>query len=604
MQDVFLDFETYYSSQFSLSKIPTQQYIESPEFEIIGVAACRDGEEPQWFSGTLEETAEWLREFDIENSRVTAHHTLFDSGILERRLGITAKQYYCTMFGAAPLVGALTKSLSLANLSKLYNIGEKGTEVVKALGKRRADFTPAELQAYAEYCRNDVALCRVIAHMQWTQLPHEELQVIDATIKKFVRPQLRVDAELLRQHMTEIEQHKQQLLEDLGMQDRKVLMSNDKFAEALRGLGVQPPTKPSPSDPSKTTYAFAKTDEAMRELCEHENPRVAALAQARLAHKSTIEETRAKRFIEATQYSGGVLCVPLRYCGAHTMRFSGASGINLQNMGRKSVLRKAIKALKHGYVVLAGDLSQIEARLVATLAGQQDLVTAFRDGRDVYCEFGSILYGREITKEDVKERFVAKCAVLMLGYGAGANKFYTTMKAYGADITQQEAERTVQVYRDTYSNIRSLWYDLNDIIGDNMLTGTPRTVGPIEFSFRKWKSPNGLHIMYPKLRRTEDGFSYKYRDREWRRLYGGALLENICQHLGRVILCRAENRMAQHGYESALSVHDELVYVVKEDKADGLSQLLETELTRPVDWLPYLPIACEVNYGESYYDCK
>ena len=488
----------------------------------------------------------------------------------------------------------------------MYGIGQKGAEVLKALGKRRKDFTQQELRQYGEYCRNDVALCSVIAHMQRPRLPQAELQTIDSTVKKFVRPRLAVDIPAVKGRLKDIQEKKQATLEALGLEDRKVLMSNGKFAEALRSLGVTPPLKPSPSDPAKTTYAFAKTDQGMRDLLEHENTTVAALAAARLEHKSTIEESRAKKLIETTQYSGGELCVPLLYWGAHTGRFSGSGGINLQNLSKKSFLRSVIKAAKPGEVVLAGDLSQIEARLVAALADETQLLDAFAYGRDVYCEFGSVLYGKPINKDDhPNERFVAKCAVLMLGYGAGANKFYTTMRAWGAPITKEEAEHTVQVYRNTYTCIRNLWRRLDGVI-ESMASYSDfaQDLKCIRFGYRRWQSPCGVDIMYPKLALRENDWSFKYRDREWRRLYGGALLENICQHLGRVILSQAELRMEKHGFRAAMSVHDELVYTVPEEKVGGFKKLLEIELTRPVEWLPELPVACEIKYGETYADCK
>ena len=114
--------------------------------------------------------------------------------------------------------------------------------------------------------------------------------------------------------------------------------------------------------------------------------------------------------------------VPFKYSGAHTHRFSGDWSINLQNLPRDSELRKALRAPK-GKVVVAVDTSQIEARINAMLSGQKDLVDAFREGRDVYCEFATVIYGRQITKADKVERFVGKTAVLSLGYGSGAAAF-------------------------------------------------------------------------------------------------------------------------------------------------------------------------------------
>ena len=604
---IVIDFETYYDRAYSLSKMPIQAYLDSPLFEIIGVAVQVDGGPINWFSGSLEATRDWLlsRHVDFSDSVVIAHNAMFDAAILEWRLGIQAGRYFCTASAAQGLLGTMLKSVGLANLANKLGIGQKGTEVVNALGKHRNDFSAAEMHAYAQYCRNDVHLCGVIAHMLRPQLPALEEEHIHQTVLKFVRPQLKVDIPMLKQRVVEVEREKNKLLEELNI-SRADLMSNDKFARLLVDNGLpeeELPRKPSPSDPSKLIYAFSKQDEAFRALLDHEDPRIAGLTAARLAHKSTIEQTRAGRFIEATERASGALAVPLRYAGAHTLRYSGSGGINLQNLAKKSVLRKAIKPLTPGHVVLAGDLSQIEARLVATLAGETALVEAFEAGRDVYKEFATVLYAKPIEDITAPERFVAKCAILMLGYGAGATKFYTTMQSWGVSISEAEAERTVSTYRSTYWRIKKLWKDLDNYILC-MRRGNVVKFGPILFGDKYWVSPGRMRIYYPELQQTHDGWTYLYRKKIWKKLYGGALLENICQHLGRMILAEAEARMVKHGFRAALSVHDELVYTVDEAKAEKFAQLLEIELTRPVQWLPDLPVACEIKWGGSYADCK
>ena len=136
--------------------------------------------------------------------------------------------------------------------------------------------------------------------------------------------------------------------------------SNPKFAELLIEQGVTPPTKISATT-GKETYAFAKTDEGFKELLEHDNPYVQALASARIGNKSTIEETRTENFIQIA--NRGKLPVPLKYAGAVVShRWSGVDGINLQNLPRTSELRRAICA-PVGYKLVASDLSNIELRL-------------------------------------------------------------------------------------------------------------------------------------------------------------------------------------------------------------------------------------------------
>ena len=121
----------------------------------------------------------------------------------------------------------------------------------------------------------------------------------------------------------------------------------------------------------KQTHAFAKNDEAFKELLEHDNPQVQAIVAARLGIKSTLEETRTERFIKIAER--GTLPIPLRYYAAHTGRWGGDDKVNMQNLPRKSPLKKAIIP-PPDHVFIDCDSSQIEARTLAWLAGQDDLV--------------------------------------------------------------------------------------------------------------------------------------------------------------------------------------------------------------------------------------
>ena len=300
---------------------------------------------------------------------------------------------------------------SLKALAKFYKLGVKGTEIENALGKRKSDFTKAQLDAYMEYCANDVELTYDLFKCLVREFPQEELQVIDMTIRMYTEPKIALDTNLLKRHLVEVQERKQKLLDGLGgtEQAKKMLMSNEMFAKLLRKMGVEPPTKVSPAT-GKTAYAFAKTDKGFTDLLEHENPMVAAIVQARLGVKSTIEETRTQALIEAA--GRGRLPIMLNYYGAHTGRFSGGDGLNLQNLPsrKNNTIRRALTA-PPGHKLMAVDSSQIEARMVAYLAGQDDLVQAFREGRDVYSEFATDIYGYKVDKSKKIERFVGKTCI-------------------------------------------------------------------------------------------------------------------------------------------------------------------------------------------------
>lgn len=381
MKIITLDFETYYSRQFSLTKLTTEEYVRSPDFEVIGVSVQVGSDEPVWFSGTRKETKEFLESFDFGSNLALAHNAMFDAAILSWHFDIHPKGWLDTLSMGRALHGTEVGG-SLAVLAKHYELGVKGDEVLNALGKRRADFTPTELARYGEYCKNDVALTWSLFAAMSETFPKLELRLIDLTIRMFSEPLLQLDNKMLTNHLRQVQESKDALMGVLIVKGvtSDYLMSNPKFAVLLQAYGVEPPMKMSPTT-GKETYAFSKTDEEFKALLEHENPEVQALVATRLGIKSTLEETRTQRFIGISER--GPMPVPLRYYAAHTGRWGGDDKLNLQNLPRGGALKYAIIP-PAGYVMLDSDSSQIEARTLAWLAGQNDLVEAFEKGEDVY----------------------------------------------------------------------------------------------------------------------------------------------------------------------------------------------------------------------------
>lgn len=405
---ITIDFETYYDKEFSLSKITTEEYIRSEQFEVIGVAAKVDDQQTQWCTGSKEQIAKFLHGLDLPSHDVLAHHMAFDGAILAWQFGIRPKYYLDTLSMARPLTG-LTVGGSLAALAKKFELGAKGTEVVNALGKRREDFSPQEIFAYGTYCMNDVNLTYELFKILKPHSTTKELYIIDLMLRMYIDPVLELDKEKLTHHLSNVQTKKEELMrrisDAIGKDD---LMSNMKFADVLKKLGVEPPMKVSLRT-NKMTYAFGKTDYEFKALLEHEDPRVQAVVSARLGIKSTLEETRTISFLGIADR--GALPIMLNYYGAHTGRASGGDKMNLQNLPRGGTLRKSIKA-PEGHVVIAVDSAQIEARVVAWLAGQDDLVEDFRNGVDIYSKFASDVYERPIDKSiDKVERFVGKTCV-------------------------------------------------------------------------------------------------------------------------------------------------------------------------------------------------
>lgn len=404
MKILTIDIESFYSREFSLTKVTTEEYIRSPQFEVIGAAVQVDDGEPQWFSGDAEAMHQFLSQFDWANSLALAHNAPFDGAILNWVFGLRPKGWLDTLSMGRALHGTEVGG-SLKVLAQHYGLGEKGTEVENALGLHRTDFSPEQLARYGEYCKNDVALTWELFGQMSKGFPKIELRLIDLTVRMFTEPVLQLDKVLLDSYLEEVVTKKRFALAGYNRDD---LMSNPKFADLLRKLGVEPPMKKSPTN-GKQTYAFSKTDEEFKALLEHDDSFVQALVAARFGTKSTIEETRTERFIGIA--SRGTLPVPLRYYAAHTGRWGGDDKLNLQNLPRGSTLKHCIEA-PDGYQIIDSDSSQIEARTLAWLAEQNGLVDAFDRGEDVYKIMASAIYGKDVSQITKDERFVGKTTIL------------------------------------------------------------------------------------------------------------------------------------------------------------------------------------------------
>ena len=607
MRIITIDFETFYSREFSLSKMTTEEYIRSPDFEVIGVAVKVDDEKTVWFSGTKADTAKFLRGYDWDNSIGLAHNAVFDFAILNWHFDLRPKKIADTLSMSRAIHGTEV-SASLAALVQHYSLGEKGTEVLDAMGKRRIDFDSAELHRYGLYCINDVDLTYRLFECLAGGFPTSELNLIDLTIRMFTEPVLELDVTRLKNHLTIVQDRKEELLNEIDA-DKDMLMSNPKFAEILKRQGVEPPTKISATT-NKETFAFSKSDEEFKALLEHNNTVVQALVAARLGVKSTLEETRTERFIAIA--GRGKLPIPLRYYAAHTGRWGGDDKVNMQNLPRTSPLKNAIFA-PQGYMFIDSDSSQIEARTLAWLAEQNDLVDAFERGEDVYKIMASAIYGKaesEVTKE---ERFVGKTTILGAGYGMGPIKFKNQLKVFGVDLPQEECQRIIRVYRETYPRIPQLWRQAGDALVAiaNEQTAILGREGVLAVEGSKGiRLPNNLFIKYPNLRRwvNDQGKEELVYDTKKgkavipNRIYGGKVIENVCQALARIVIGEQMLRVAKK-YKVAMTVHDAIGCIVPEHEAQTGREYVEMCMRIRPAWAQDLPLNCESGVGRTYGDC-
>lgn len=656
---VTLDFETYYDDAYTLRKLSTSEYIRDPRFkaQMVGI---KIGGRPTKIVLHKNIGAE-LKKIDWSTHSLLCHNAQFDGFILSHHYGVHPVFIYDTLSMAR---GLLSNDIG-AGLDEVAQYYGKGNKIANVLESTKGILTwSKELNKSAgEYCAQDVNLTLEIFKEMLDEFPSTEIQLIDLTVKMFTKPVLLVDIPLVEKELIrEIAAKEELLLSSLGTPAevakllkqgtrmnskekaalkrkgiteptiRETLLaraklaigSNEVFANMLRNLGVEPPKKISPAwfkhkdDSKKYAYAFAKTDLAFGSLLEHPSQKIRDLVETRLSVKSTTNETRAQRFLNAGA-NGMALPVFLKYAGAHTWRWSGGNKMNMQNLKREDpdspdttgILRKSILAPK-GHQVVVVDSGQIEARVNAWLWDQDDLIEAFRQAdlgldRDAYCKFADKIYGRTITKKDKLERFVGKIAVLGLGYQMGANKFQNTLAlgTMGPPVFFEEAQckAIVNTYRRENYKIKQGWDFCTKTILPQMARGVEGTHKCISWGKDCIYLPNGVKLKYPKLKLENNGewdeWSYE-RKGERVKIYGGLLTENIVQALARIIVAEQMLEIAKLGWRVVTMTHDEVVCIAKKARAKKCFDDMMERMRKPLPWCADIPLNCEGGYADNY----
>jgi DNA polymerase family A len=599
MEIITLDFETYFSKEYTIHKMTTEEYVRDPRFEIHG-CAVRDGTTgtTQWHNKEdFYRLAAWWRATGaMQNKAILCHHTQFDGLILSHHFNIRPAFWLDTLSMARLQVGGHIR-VGLDSLAKHFGLGAKNVPYQLFEGKRWDEVPLADKTAVVGGCAHDVELTWDLFTKLSEGFPPSELALIDETIRMFTYPILVGDTAKLGEVWEREEREKADLLAALDASG-KAIRSDPVFAGMLRDAGVEPEMKPGKKG---DIYAFAKTDQFMRDLLEHEDSHVVALAQARLAEKSNIEQTRAAR-LEGMS-ARGRMCVYLSYCGAHTTRWSGGDRCNWQNFPRDSDLGEAIRA-PEGWMLVIVDASQIECRILNRLAGQNDVIERFRSGEDIYLNTASLFYGRQITRNDPAERGTGKQLELSCGYGAGAATIKRTAArgTYGPPVhmTDEDALRARDIYRETHPGVVQLWKQGTQILyainGNNATSSYEWKC--LSIRGRRIYLPGMAPLIYDGLEMHTDVLT---GDQYWRmlhrghyvKLYGAKLIENIVQALARLQVSEAWLRLREAGMRIVSMEHDKLIACVPEqDAAEALSLMHEAMCKEP-SWMPELPLASE-----------
>lgn len=643
-----LDFETYWDSKsYTLSKMTTESYVRDPRFKVFGMCYKWHGEDTKiWLSGKRLE--DFCKSVDWSTTAVVCQNTVFDGSILAWHYGVVPAFYFDTLSMARAVRGPDSRN-SLAVLAEDLGLPAKGRAVHSTDGLETLSFgTEKEL---ADYCKHDTWLCeKVFDHF----LPHfsfKELQLIDMTMRMYTQPRITLDTSMLKENLDADNTAREELLAQLNVTEGQ-LASNDKFAELLRVVGVEPPRKISKTT-NQETWAFAKNDAHFQQLCVHEDERVALLCEARLRAKSTQTRTRAERLLDIA--TRGTLPVPLSYWGAHTGRWAAGRGeaINLQNLKRGSFLRKALMA-PEGYTFVVTDLSQIEPRVLAWYAGYDELLDIFRSGEDAYATFGAQMFGIPgMTKETHPElRQSAKSALLGAGYSLGFVSFaaqlltgflgappirydkkFLKQLGCGPDKIERllaDEDRLAQVlaiprtcsdaeivihavaareiidrYREAARSVVGLWRLLSEALEASLLGGAAFEYKGLRFEKEEIFLPSGMALRYPDLRGVKDDtgkVQYVYGPR-MKKLYGGKLAENITQAVARIVMTDGMLRIKKR-YPVVLTVHDEVVVLAPIEEAEEAAAWCNEQMVKEPAYLPGIPLAAETGVGVRYGEAK
>lgn len=596
--NIVIDFETYYDKNITLKKLNYSEYI--PQAKPLLVTLNDETYADAHIGPTL-------AQIDWSTITLVGHNLMFDALVLKHWYGHQAAYHKDTLCMARYLHPSVKHDLGSLQREFLPNAPTKQHDsLLDIKGLTWDAMTDAQRLTLTTYNKNDVNLTRALYDLFIPNMPKEELQLIDWTIKLWLNPTLILDKRKCIQAINEEYDRITEMLNTFGL-NADTVRSSAKFYAHLVAAGLDPPTKISPKT-GKTMPAFAKTDYIFKDFCEENN--IMELYELKQSANSNIKTSRAETMLRTAAVNNGKIPVAYNYHGAFTGRFSGGNKINLQNLPRGGTLRYALQA-PEGYSLVACDLSQIEARVLAWLAEEDKILDAFIAKKDLYCEVASKIFNKPITKANPDERFVGKAAVLGLGYGMGKEKFQLYCRNMGRTLSTAFCTQIVNSFRRTYSKIPQLW----NYFGNNIHTMAHQEIisapnegfgaklpssDKIQFAYEKLILPSGRALHYRNLAVAGGNM---WRMEGGRTIYAPMLVENAVQAISYDIL--KESILAlKNDWNIVLTTHDEIVICCQTEQADEAKHALLTTMCTPPQWGLDIPLNAEAAIGKNYGECK
>jgi DNA polymerase len=622
----FIDFETYYDDECSVTELGVWGYLNHPNFDVYMVSVVTD-------------TFEWVgdpRQFDwitINGCTLGAHNVGFDKSVLEF---LMAKLIIPTIdiagwFDTADLAAYLQAERNLKGAAKGL-LGVEHSKEMRANAKGKGGETLRRLGMWDRMCEYAL-MDPKLGYEIWKQFAHlwpEHEQELSKYTREMCARGVPIDTEYLQECIEKLQTLLLEIYrnipwtEEIDIKYKKPFAVTSKRALALhcRKVGI-----PVPISTAKTDEEFVAWVEQYKDA----HTFVAALGDYRRVNTMLQKFEAIKRRLRAD----GFMPYGMKYFGAATTgRWSGDAGVNLQNLPRGEMfgcnLRHVLKA-PEGYTFVSADLQAIEPRCSAYILGDEKLLEHLKNGIDIYEAHARSTMGYAEDKplkrkegDPDKERCdkireLAKVRVLSLGYGTSWSKMYEAMKLrnmcnllddpvkefeveqfthyaekYSADAYKEYLTDTPEVQRQKVN----AWKQVIDFrTSSRLITDAWRSLdNQYKASLGKTyeiELLSGRTMKYFNVRAEKDQVTCKTSQGSMGRYsyYSSKFWENVCQGTARDVFADALLRMYKSDINVVLHIHDEVLVLVKEEDAEEVSKKVTSIFATPPSWLSDCPLA-------------
>lgn len=593
MRYVALDSESYYDKDYSVADLGPWHYVHDPRFDCYMVSIA-DSEGWRWTGRPRD--CDWGRVFG-EDVTLLSHNTGFDMAVIERlhELALIPPPVYAAWHDTADLSAYLGAPRNLAGASEML-LGIPMSKEMRGhmSGKQYDDLAPEKQQAMIEYAQKDADNCLALWIKHGHKWPEDE-RWLSVHTREMGRKGMPVNIERVKAGILTLQTQRDEALANIPWAAESGTPLSKRYMEAQCKLdGIEMPSSMAKDSEECAAWEekYADTHKWIRAVRTYRRVNM-LLEKLHVLHDRTVN---------------GWFKYGLKYFGASvTGRWSGDSGFNIQNIMSKPMFGIDMRAMfeaPEGYVFVTVDLSNIEPRVLAWLAGDTSLLEQLRTGMDIYEAHARNTMGynepeplkvKAAAEPFLTMRKLSKARVIGLGYQCGILKFVDVARIIGnLTLSVAESERTVNDYRSTNTKVVAFWKKLERYM--RSCCGTGQSC--------KLELPSGRVMEYHDVQDIGGMSAVTCRNGKMMRskIYAGLGCENACQGTAREVIAWHLRKCVEAGLEVVMHAHDELVFLVEESTAQqSLDTALRIMHTAP-PWMPGLPVAAEGMITKNY--CK